>query len=260
VVDDDRIVDVAAEGRDGIERQGRPGCGFTGRRRNDDEPAELDGRLARRRPEVAQERAGNPEEEHVEEDEEEDPDDPERDREAVHQPASATPDELGPTGSIGATDSTTRIVSPIRIWSPSPRAISSIRRSLTQEPFVLPRSVRTRAPRRPYSRAWWREARLSARTRPLSGARPIVSGRPPTTSDRDEPSGRISRRTAWDDSIVGTTKTAVCSIGGGWWRSTCPGAGSAGAWSGTAARSGARRCVRRTAPRRPGESAWSFAI
>src|SRR6185436_21102454 len=127
------------------------------RRGEDDEAAEVRDRLPCGRSEVADQRPGDAEQEHIEQREEQDADDPDREDVAIHQASS--------------NDSTTRIVSPTRIWSPSPSAISSTRRSFTHEPFVLPRSARSSAPRRPYSRAWCRETRPSNSTRPLSGAR-----------------------------------------------------------------------------------------
>ena len=67
VLDDDRVVDVAADRRDRVEGERGALLRLAGRRCDDDEPAELGPGLAGRRPKVADERSGDPEEEQVEE-------------------------------------------------------------------------------------------------------------------------------------------------------------------------------------------------
>src|SRR5437773_3119893 len=160
VLDDDRVVDVAPDRGDRIEGERGPLLRLPAGRRHDDEPAELGARLAGGRPQIADEGPGDPKQEQVEQRQEEQPDDPDRQQERVHQPAAAPPSARSPfpvaAPDRGAawSDSMIRIVVPIRSRSPSPRATESTRRSLTNDPLVLPRSDSTSDPRRKLTRSW----------------------------------------------------------------------------------------------------------
>src|SRR4029079_7085708 len=146
-----RGVDVAGAGPDLGERERRALLRFAARRAHDHEPPELRPRLAGGGAKVTDERPGDSEEEDVEQSEEQQTDDPDRQEERVHQCAtwpSGIPVVLGagpaaagrrswPACGAASTASMISVVSPMRTWSPSPRAMESTRGSLTQEPFVL---------------------------------------------------------------------------------------------------------------------------
>ncbi len=138
--DQDGVVDVAAEGGYRVEVERPPGGRLAARRLEDDEPTERTGRLAGSRAEVSHERADDAREEHIQQGEEQESDDPDDGKEPVHQ------------GTSPAT-STTMTLSPSSIRSPSPSTSSPTVTPLTRDPFVLPRSVYTRVPRRPTTRA-----------------------------------------------------------------------------------------------------------
>ena len=177
--------------------------GLAGRRGDDDEPAELRRRLARRRAQVAEERPGDPEQEQVEEGEEQEPDDPDRD-DVKPSIRRWPPTEL---------DDEDRV--------PDPDLVAFAEGDLLDPPVVDPRAVRapeigqeqgTLAAVDPGMVAR-RAAVLRGRARCRGRDRSSAGGRRPRTTGV-EPSGRISRRVARGDSTTGTTKTAVWSIRG----------------------------------------------
>src|SRR4029079_4279705 len=128
VVDHDRVVDVATEGRDDIQPERLSGRRLTARRREHDEAARTIARLSRGGSQVAQQRGDDAREEQVDEAEEQQPDGPHHDEEAVEQPRPPA-------------TSTTSAVSPISRRSPAPRTTSVTGTPLTRDPFVLPRST-----------------------------------------------------------------------------------------------------------------------
>src|SRR5919107_149807 len=91
IVDDDRVVDVAADRGDRIERERRPLRRLAARRRDDDQATELGARLARGRPEVTDERTGDAQQEQIQQPEEQQSNEPDGEEERVHQPAEAAP-------------------------------------------------------------------------------------------------------------------------------------------------------------------------
>ena len=157
VLDDDRVVDVAAERRDRVEgeRRARPRARRPATRRRRAGRARR--RLARRRAQVADERPGDAEQEQVEQ---------ARNRSRTTQtveersrPSAASPADLDDKDGVADSD---------------PVALPE--RDSLDPPRVDPRAVRaaevgeTSVPRRPAMRAWWRDARPSRRTSPLSAA------------------------------------------------------------------------------------------
>src|SRR5687767_9526072 len=131
VVDDDRVVYVAPEGRDRIEVERASLLGIATRRIDHDQPAEGRAWLARRRTEVAHQRPNHPGEEDVQKRQEQQPYRPDDEQHAVHQVTSPA-------------TSTTMTVSPISMRSPAPRTSSPTCTPFTRDPLVLPRSAYTR--------------------------------------------------------------------------------------------------------------------
>ena len=91
ILHDDRVVHVAPQGRDRVEREDVPGRRLTARRLQDDEPAQRRGGLACRRPEIAQQGSDHPVQEDIQEQQERQADDPEHQQQGVHSGSPARP-------------------------------------------------------------------------------------------------------------------------------------------------------------------------